>query len=345
MAAPPAPSAEGGGKESGWRAEAELVSQQITLNKAGRDAVSWRGRARLYWQFARPFTLIAPALGMLSGGVTALGAGTPLLLHPALFLKIALGTLMAAALNGASNGINQIYDLAIDRVNKPNRPIPSGRMSIREAGWVTGILYGLAAILGALVGLECFLLATVAAGLTMVYSVPPLRTKRSAILANVTIAIPRGVLLKVAGWSTVRSVLAGGEPWYIGLIFGGFLLGATTTKDFADMKGDAADGCNTLPVRFGPRRAAWMIAPSFVLPFLLIPLGTRQGWLTGQPLLLYALGAILCVWGVYTVYLILRDPDELARTENHPSWRQMYLMMFTAQVGFMVAYLAKYWRS
>ena len=32
-------------------------------------------RLRLYWEFARPFTLIAPALGMLSGGVTALGAG------------------------------------------------------------------------------------------------------------------------------------------------------------------------------------------------------------------------------------------------------------------------------
>jgi len=32
---------------------------------------------------------------------------------------------MAAVLNGASNGINQIYDLAIDRVNKPKRPIPS----------------------------------------------------------------------------------------------------------------------------------------------------------------------------------------------------------------------------
>lgn len=300
-------------------------------------------RLQLYWEFARPFTLIAPALGMLSGGVTALGAGHPLALGALLFVKIGLGTLMAAALNAASNGINQIYDLAIDRVNKPRRPIPSGRMSMREAWWVTGVLYALASVLGALVNWQTFAFGSAAAVLTMIYSVPPLRTKRFGALANITIAIPRGLLLKVAGWSTVRSAFQGLEPWYIGLIFGGFLLGATTTKDFADMKGDAADGCNTLPVRFGPRRAAWMIAPFFVLPFLLIPLGTHQGWLTGHPAFLYPLGALLAVWGMYTVFLILRDPDELARTENHPSWRQMYIMMFTAQAGFMVSYLAKYW--
>jgi 4-hydroxybenzoate polyprenyltransferase len=34
---------------------------------------------------------------------------------------------MAAVLNAASNALNQIYDLEIDRVNKPLRPLPSGR--------------------------------------------------------------------------------------------------------------------------------------------------------------------------------------------------------------------------
>ena len=302
-----------------------------------------RKRLGLYWEFTRPFTLLAPALGMMSGGVTALGAGTPVELRPALFLHILLGTLMAASLNGASNGVNQIYDLAIDRVNKPRRPIPSGRMSVREAGWVTLVLYLLAALLAALVNWQCFVLASAAAVLTLVYSVPPLRTKRFGVLANITIAVPRGLLLKVAGWSTVRSVLAGFEPWYIGMIFGGFLLGATTTKDFADMKGDEADGCITLPVKYGARKAAWMISPFFVLPFLLIPRGVRHHWLTGHPYFLLPLSGLLVLWGIYTLSLILKDPEELTRTENHPSWRHMYLMMFAAQTGFMVSYLAKYW--
>lgn len=302
-----------------------------------------RDRLKLYWEFARPFTLVAPALGMLSGGVTALGAGEPLHVTARLLFKILLGTLMAATLNAASNGINQVYDLAIDRVNKPRRPIPSGRMGLREATIVSAVFYLLAGLLGALVNWQCFTLASIAAVMTLVYSVPPLRTKRFGALANITIALPRGLLLKVAGWSTVRDVLHDAEPWTIGLVFGGFLLGATTTKDFADMKGDAADGCITLPVRFGPRKAAWMISPFFILPFLLIPLGTWQGWMTGEPALLYPLGVILAAWGAYTVHLILRDPDELARTENHPSWRHMYMMMFAAQIGFMVAYVAKFW--
>ena len=101
---------------------------------------------------------------------------------------------------------------------------------------------------------------------------PPFRTKRLGIWANVTIAIPRGTLLKVAGWSSVKTIV-GVEPWYIGAIFGLFLLGATTTKDFADMEGDRRGGCRTLPIQYGVRRAAWMISPSFVIPFLMINAG------------------------------------------------------------------------
>lgn len=82
-----------------------------------------------------------------------------------------------------------------------------------------------------------------------------------------------------------------------------------------------------------------MISPSFVLPFLLIPLGAWLGILTGNRTALMILGLGLATWGSYVVYLILRDPDALADTENHPSWTHMYLMMFTAQVGFMAAYL------
>ena len=129
------------------------------------------------------------------------------------------------------------------------------------------------------------------------------------------------------------------EPWFIGLVFGLFLLGATSTKDFSDIRGDRAGGCRTLPVRHGPRGAAWRIAPFFVFPFLLIPAGVRLGLLTGDPLLLHSLGALLAAWGVFTAWLMLRRPDELATDDNHISWRHMYLMLMVAQVGFAAAYL------
>jgi 4-hydroxybenzoate polyprenyltransferase len=129
------------------------------------------------------------------------------------------------------------------------------------------------------------------------------------------------------------------EPWFIGAIFMFFLLGAASTKDFSDMEGDRAGGCRTLPIAFGVRKAAWMIAPFFVLPWLLMPVGAHYGILTGNATCITILGFLLAAWGGYTVWLIVRNPDELTATENHPSWRHMYLMMMAAQIGFAVAYL------
>jgi 4-hydroxybenzoate polyprenyltransferase len=294
----------------------------------------------LYWELARPFTLIAPALGMFTGSVIALGAWPPVPLTLWVGLKIALGTAMAATLNAASNVLNQVTDLEADAINKPRRPIPSGRVGESEALRLSGWLYVLAFLLAVPVGPECTLLAGTAATLTVAYSAPPLRWKSVPYLANVVIAIPRGLLLKVAGWSCVRD-FGRLEPWYIGSIFGLFLLGATTTKDFADLRGDAAAGFRTLPVVLGPRRAAWTIAPFLVLPFLLIPYGVERRILTGDPHILYGLTWILCLWGLYVVYLMVRRPDDLARTENHPSWTHMYVMMFVAQIGFALAYLLR----
>lgn len=295
-------------------------------------------RLGLYWEFARPFTLLAPALGMLSGGITALGAEPPTAIAWTVALNLALGTLMAAVLNAGSNTLNQICDLAVDRVNKPARPFPSGRIRQTEAQALTYGFFAVALALAWSVNLRCFILAFAAAVFTTLYSVPPARTKARGMLANVTIAVPRGVLLKVAGWSCVKPVNTV-EPWFIGLVFGLFLLGASSTKDFADIPGDRAGGCRTLPIIYGVRTAAWMIAPFFVLPFLLLPLGALTGILTGNRIALVILGLVLSTWGLWVVRLILRDPDALAATENHPSWTHMYLMMATTQIGFAVSYL------
>jgi len=297
---------------------------------------------KLLLEFSRPFTLVAPALGFASGAATAYGASPRETWHLHLILYPVIGLTMAAVLNAASNALNQIYDLEIDRVNKPKRPLPSGRLSIHDAWVFTWITYAVALTLAWCVAPdgrhECFWIVLIATMITVLYSVPPFRTKRLGIWANVTIAIPRGVLLKVAGWSAVKTVM-GQEPWFIGTIFGLFLLGASTTKDFADMEGDARGGCRTLPIIYGVKRAAWMISPSFVIPFLMISAGAWAGILTGNFLLLQALSAVMTAYGIYVCYLMLRRPEDLAVEENHVSWAHMYRMMFVAQIGFAVAYL------
>ena len=301
-----------------------------------------QGRAAAFVELGRPFTLIAPALGFASGAASAAGALPPETWRWELVALPALGSLMAAVLNAGNNALNQIYDLEIDRVNKPKRPLPSGRLTVGDAWVFTIVTYVAALVLAWLVAPggrhECFWIVSAAVVFTILYSVPPWRTKRLGIWANVTVAIPRGVLLKVSGWSAVKTVL-GTEPWYIGAIFGLFLLGATTTKDFADMEGDARGGCRTLPLQFGVTRAAWLISPSFVVPFLMINAGATAGILTGNFWLLQILGAAMTAYGIYVCYLMLRRPEELAVEENHVSWAHMYRMMFAAQIGFAAAYL------
>ena len=325
-------------------------------------------RIWLYVRFTRPFTLLPPLLGVISGAITAFGSSSnPDPLRRATFdvvLTVLLGSACAALLNAASNVINQYYDLEIDRVNKPNRPLVSGAISMRAGWWYAAALYAAAIVptwwvvvypytglsaktTAPLSAHECFVIYLLGMIFTFVYSAPSLgRTKKNTFLANITIAVPRGCLLKVAGWSMVASVYHL-EPWYIGTIFMTFLLGASSTKDFSDMEGDRRGGCRTLPIRFGVRRAAHMIAPFFVFPWLLMPLGAllTNPWepqhtiLTGNGVVLSILGLLLAGWGCYTCWLILRNPEDLARTENHPSWTHMYLMMMAAQIGFAVAYL------
>ena len=293
-------------------------------------------RIWIYLELARPFTLLAPALGMVSGGVMGWGATGRPVSEPFPLIFVAMGALMAALLNAASNALNQIFDIEIDAINKPARPLPSGRMTKAEAGWLSVILYACALILGWLINSQCFILALVGALFTIAYSVPPIRTKRSWLLATLTIALPRGALLVVAGWSTAATV-AQVEPWFVSLVLGGFLLGAASTKDFADVEGDRAGGCRTLPVSYGAKSATLVIAPFLVLPFTLLPAGVRFGLLTGHPAILSVMGWVLACWGGFVAYTMVRSPDQLA-SENHISWTHMYLMMASAQIGFILAY-------
>jgi 4-hydroxybenzoate polyprenyltransferase len=313
-----------------------------------------------YISLARPFTLLPPLLGIISGAVCAWGSAhnpdPTRAITSSVILTVILGSTCAALLNAANNTLNQIYDLEIDRINKPKRPLPAGELTQRQAWIFTWIMFAIgllptwlvvpypyttwsAKFFAPLSHHECFFIYFAAFISTFVYSVPAFgRTKAHPIGANLTIAIPRGLLLKVAGWTMVARATTL-EPWFIGAIFMFFLLGAASTKDFSDIKGDRAGGVRTLPIALGVRRAAYTIAPFFSVPWLLMPLGAQLGILTGNRIALIVLGALLAIWGAYTLWLIVRNPDELTATENHPSWRHMYLMMMAAQIGFAVAYL------
>jgi 4-hydroxybenzoate polyprenyltransferase len=275
-------------------------------------------------------------VGILSGSLVAYGATR----HPWPWFEITLAAIAAGVLNAASNVLNQICDLAADRVNKAHRPLPAGVITVRAASWYSAALYAISLVLAATVNRQTFVIYCIAAVATYAYSAPPFRLKATFWGANLTIAAIRGELLKVAGWAAVSSVLNTWEPWLIGFVFFVFLLGATSTKDFADMEGDRIQDCRTWPVVLGPERAARAIVPFFLAPWLIVAIGAAMGWLTGNHAFLLVLAAVMLAWGAWVSRLLVADPARLvSEGENHPAWRQMYLMMMASHLGIAAGYL------
>jgi chlorophyll synthase len=294
--------------------------------------------ARAILGLVRPFTMLAPVTGV----ACAAGAASSALGLAFDWAGVALAAAAALLANAASNAWNQAFDAGIDRVNKPARPIPSGRATV---GGAMALGHGAALAALAVAGLHAWraghawFLLCLAAGVlaTWVYSAPPLRTKRRTYGALLTIAVPRGFLVPVAGWAAVAPP-ATAEPFALGVVPGLFVLGAATTKDFADVEGDRAGGCRTLPVVLGPRRAARRTAPFLVLPFLLYPAFSALGVLARPLAAWVAVGVALAALGAVTARMLVREPERLATERNHPAWRAMYLLMLANQVGVLLVY-------
>ena len=171
-------------------------------------------KLKLYSDFARPFTLLPPALGVLSGAVTRLGRGPRQGARDlgAGAARCSSGTLMAARPERRQQ--RDQPDLRPRHRPREQAQAPAARgraVAAPRPGSSRSSRFVLAGVLAWLADSgrarrECFWIVLFTTFLCWIYSAPPLRTKRRGIWANITIAIPRGVLLKVAGWSTVKTI-------------------------------------------------------------------------------------------------------------------------------------------
>ena len=158
-------------------------------------------RLRGFLDLVRPFTLLAPAIGGISGSFLALIVdgnlsmpyfdGTfPFFFWPGIpFYALISGITSLIFLNAASNTLNQVYDRKIDRVNKAYRPIPSGVVTPKEGLWISMILYGLSLWRAAMVNRSFILLVLLLILFTISYSVPPLRLKKRLWISNISVAV------------------------------------------------------------------------------------------------------------------------------------------------------------
>ncbi|MBI4362126.1 MAG: UbiA family prenyltransferase [Euryarchaeota archaeon] len=211
--------------------------------------VSGGGGLRARLELTRSWNCGVVFGGVLLGAALAHG-GVPR--SPAVYLA-ALG---ASLITGAGNALNDVYDVDVDRVNKPERVIPSGRVGLPRARREAHAMFGVGLLLSA-VNLWTLLMALLNALLLAYYA---RASKRMLGTSNVTVAylvasvFPYGAL---AGLGI--ALLPGGleralAPDLLVVTLCAFLVGFSleVVKDIEDIPGDSKAGARTLPLAWGP---------------------------------------------------------------------------------------------
>ena len=179
------------------------------------------------------------------------------------FDDLITAALGAAFICGFGNAINDSLDHVTDRINRPERPIPSGRLSVMQ-GYISAVLHLVAGLaLAGLVNVTCLLIAASASLLLLGYA---LFGKRLPFIANLWVAGVSALSFVYAAavgqnweWSQIRLVMLGAVFVFL------FHLGREIIKDMEDLAGDMASGARTLPIVFGVRTSTTAVAVIFVL--------------------------------------------------------------------------------
>lgn len=264
---------------------------------------------------SRPFTLLLPLVGgyfVIQTSLTHWVFPTP---DP---LKTLAALTALLLINAFGNNINAIYDVEIDRVNKPYRPIPAGILSTTETWGASLVMLILALGLSSLVGWVFYSLVNLLGFLTYVYSKPPLRLKRLLWINNIHQAFIRGILGVLAAWSIYAPITlqALGLAGVLFLL----ILAAQSSKDFVDVEGDRRFGIRTLPVVYGTQKTIQYMADLMSLPFLLSTLLILVG--------VFPVTAGTFVILVPVALVFLRSLQKPSQTlENSRGWALFYGMM------------------
>lgn len=184
---------------------------------------------------------------------------------------LALATLSAALIGAGANAINDVFDVAIDRVNRPSRPLPSGELSVGAARSVWAACSALGIGLGAFVSWAHLAIAVVSVALLYGYSA---WLKRVPLVGNLAVALVLGLAILYGG----LAVGPGGGALWLGAAFAfGSTLAREIAKDLEDMAGDAAGGARTLPIVLGEGAAVWIAAAAAGATLAALPLGPAAG--------------------------------------------------------------------
>jgi homogentisate phytyltransferase / homogentisate geranylgeranyltransferase len=237
---------------------------------------SWQKNSdRLYslWKFSRPHTVIGTTLSVLGLYLlaSALVPSTEFF-HPISWLVATIACLCG---NVYIVGLNQIEDIAIDRINKPHLPLAAGEFS-PQTGWIIVSLTGVLALAIAWwQGL--FLLGVVSFSLLIgtAYSLPPIRLKRFPLLAALCIFVVRGLIVNLGIFQHFRWVFSQNlavdilpEVWMLTGFMILFGIAIALLKDIPDMAGDKQYNIPTFTIQLGAsfvfNLSLWLLAIGYL---------------------------------------------------------------------------------
>ena len=213
-------------------------------------------------QLLRPVNVVLSVAGVLVGAY--LGADV-VAFDQARMGRVLLAALSAAAVTAAANSLNDAFDVKVDQVNRPKRPIPSGKITESAATrtWLFGALVGIG--LSLTLSVEHVLIASSSIVLVYMYSAV---LKRAGLIGNVVVSAIVSAAIIYGALATGQV----GKAW-IGVALAFLLtLSREITKDLEDVEGDVRDGVQTLPVLIGDRRTRLLVVGLIVLTIIAAPM-------------------------------------------------------------------------
>ncbi|MCQ5337508.1 MAG: UbiA family prenyltransferase [Candidatus Methanomethylicia archaeon] len=210
-----------------------------------------------YLLLIRPLNSIMMGLAVIIGEVTILGAFPKI-------EEIIFGFFIGFFLTAFSMVLNDIMDIEIDRINVPNRPLPSGRISINNAKFYSIIL----AIIGILLTFYFSIYAIIIAFSSLIVSILyNTKAKKTGLLGNIMVAYCVAIPFLFGAIITSNSI----NMKILTFFMLAFLstIGREIIKGIADIKGDKIKNIKTLALSYGTKKAA-IIASLFYLSAIIL---------------------------------------------------------------------------
>src|SRR5947209_19012740 len=234
------------------------------------------------------------------------------------------GFLTASLMMAGTMVANDVYDVEIDKVNSPQRPLASGTVKTRSAVVLAVVLSGVAIGFSALLGLWTFLTALLALALMIYYNT---RGKKTGLIGNAVVSFNVALPFFYGGLA-VNSI----RPLLFIFSLVAFLanFAREIAKGIADVKGDSLRQVRTLAVVRGTKVAALASAGLFFIAVLLSflpPLLEKISWLYFPPVIIADVGFL------YSAYRLVGDqtPENVRAVK-----RQVLLWMLLGLVGFLL---------